>query len=272
MQIVAFPQLGLEREPESKELLRQAMRAGADVVGGMPHWEKNHEDAQKHIDFCMRLAVEHDADVDMHVDETDDGRWHSFDLLAMAATSYGWGERTTAGHCCAMAAWGDEHAARSIGRAAAAGLNVVTNPATNLVIQGRGDPEPRRRGLTRVKDLLAGGVNVAAGHDNLHDGFYPLGAGDQLMIAWLLVHAAQLTQRDELQHAFRAIGPAAARVLRLDDYGMAEGGRGDVLVLDAATSEEALRLQAARRWVIRRGHVVAETREEHVLVRDAGVR
>jgi cytosine deaminase len=270
LQIVAFPQLGLERDPQAKELMSRAMREGADVVGGMPHWEIDHEAAARHIEFCMELAHEHDADVDMHVDETDDPHWHTLELLVEAADRHGWGSRTTGGHCCALAAWDDDFAAKVIARIADVGLNIVTNPATNLVIQGRDDHEPRRRGITRVKELLAAGANVAAGQDNLHDGFYPLGDGDQLRLAWLLVHAAQLTTPEELSLALDAIRSSAARVVRLPDYGIFPGARGDVVVLDAETDEEALRLQPTRRWVIRSGEVIAETQRHEELRRAAG--
>ena len=269
IQIVAFPQLGLERDPRSKELMREALEQGADVVGGMPHWEVDHEAAERHIEFCMELAAEHDSDVDMHVDETDDPRWHSLALLAEATERHGWGGRVTAGHCCSMAAWDDDFAAKVIRRLAEVDLNIVSNPATNLVIQGREDHEPRRRGIARVKELIEAGVNVAAGQDNLHDGFYPLGAGDQLMIAWLLVHAAQLTTPKQIDAAIETVRSSAARVMRLDDYAIAPGGRGDLVVLEAETAEEALRFQAARRWVVRRGEVVAETSHEETLHRSA---
>jgi cytosine deaminase len=152
-------------------------------------------------------------------------------------------------------------------RAAEVDVSIITNPATNLVIQGRQDAEPKRRGITRVKQLMEGGVNVAAGQDNLYDGFYPLGAGDQMLIAWLLVHAAQLTTPDELSAALATIRSSAARAIGLPHYGIAPGGRGDLVVLEAETAEEALRLQAPRRWVVRGGHVVAETRREHELRR-----
>jgi cytosine deaminase len=269
IQIVAFPQLGVERDPESKELMRQAMHRGADIVGGMPHWEEDHDAAARHIEWCMRLAIEHDVDVDMHVDETDDPRWHSLALLAEAADRHGYGGRVTAGHCCSMAAWDDEFAAKVIGRLRDVDMNIICNPATNLVIQGRGDPEPRRRGITRVKELMEAGVNVAAGQDNLYDGFYPLGAGDQLMIAWLLVHAAQLTTPDQLHAALETVRSSAARVMGVDGYEIAAGGRGDLVILDAETSEEALRHQAARRWVIHGGRVVAETGHDETLHRAA---
>jgi cytosine deaminase len=259
VQIVAFPQEGIERSPGTAELMREAMQTGAHVVGGMPHWELGREASARHIEFCLALAAEHDADVDMHVDETDDSGSRTLELLAESTARHGWGGRVTAGHCCAMAAWEDSYAAHVIALVAAEGVNVIANPATNLMLQGRNDSEPRRRGITRVKELLAAGVNVACGQDCVEDTFYPFGAADQLQIALLLAHAAQLSAPDEIPHALRAITVNAARVLRLDGYGVVAGARGDLVVLDAESLEAALRLQSPRRWVIRGGRVVAET-------------
>jgi cytosine deaminase len=269
VEIVAFPQYGTERDPAARELMTRALDAGADLVGGMPHWEVDHEAARRQIDFCMQLAVRHDVDVDMHVDETDDPAWHSLELLIEATESYGWQGRVSAGHCCAMAAWDDAYAAQVARRAAEAGLTVICNPATNLIVQGREDPEPRRRGITRVKELLAAGVNVAAGQDNVHDGFYPLGAGDPLLIAWLLVHAAQLTTPREIAQALDAVRGSAARALRLPDYGISPGARADFIVLDAESPEQALRELAPRRWVVHRGRLVASTSAARELHRAA---
>ena len=192
IQLVAFPQEGIWRDPGTDALMEEAMRAGADVVGGMPHWEADHEAARRHIAFCLDLAERHDADVDMHVDETDDGRWRSFEILVEEADRRGWGPRTTAGHVCAMAAWEDDYAAAVIARAAAAGVMVATNPPTNLMLQGREDREPRRRGIPRIKELLAAGVTVGAGQDCVDDAFYPFGTADPLQVALIVAHAAQL--------------------------------------------------------------------------------
>jgi len=260
VQIVAFPQYGTERDPAARELMTQALGAGADLVGGMPHSEIDHEAARRQIDFCMRLAAQHDVDVDMHVDESDDPAWHSLELLIDATESYGWQGRVSAGHCCTMSAWEDAYAAQIARRAADAGVTVICNPATNLVVQARDDPEPRPRGITRVKELLAAGVNVAAGQDNVHDGFYPLGAGDPLLIAWLLVHVAQLTTPQEIGQALDAVRNSAARALRLPDYGIFPGARADFIVIDAESAEQALRELAPRRWVIHEGRLAANTR------------
>jgi len=267
LQLVAFPQEGIWRDPGTDELMAEAMRSGADVVGGMPHWEDGLDAARRHIEFCLRLAVEHDADVDMHVDETDDPYWRSFELLIEEAARLSWGSRTTAGHLCAMASWEDAYAASVIARAAAAGVMVATNPPTNLMLQGRGDAEPRRRGIPRVKELLAAGVVVGAGQDCVDDAFYPFGSADPLQVALIVAHAVQLGTPAEIAAALRMVTTDAARLLRLPDYGVTPGARADLVVLDAETERDALREQAPRRWVVHGGRVVAETTVERRLHR-----
>jgi cytosine/creatinine deaminase len=259
VQLVAFPQEGIWRDPGTDVLMVDAMREGADVVGGMPHWEDGLDAARRHIEFCLQLAVENDADVDMHVDETDDPYWRSFELLVEEAERRDWGARTTAGHLCAMASWEDDYAAAVIARAATAGVMVASNPPTNLMLQGRGDAEPRRRGIPRVKELLAAGVVVGAGQDCVDDAFYPFGSADPLQVALIVAHAAQLGTPDEIAAALRMVTGDAARLLRLPDYGIAPGARADIVVLDAETEHDALREQASRRWVLHGGRVVAET-------------
>ena len=265
IQIVAFPQEGIIRDPGSAGLLAAAMGEGAGVVGGMPHWETSEQDSRDHIAICMDLAARFDADVDMHVDETDDPRSRTLAMLIDATLAHGWQGRVTAGHCCAMAAWEESYTAEVIGRAAAARLAFVTNPATNLLLQGRLDQEPRRRGLPPVKELLAAGLTVGCGQDCVQDGFYPFGAADQLQVALILCHAAQLSAPPEIDAALRAIGTAAARLMGVSGYGLEPGCAADLIVLDAGTMHEALRLQAPRRWVIRRGAVVAQTQTASTL-------
>jgi cytosine deaminase len=270
VQLVAFPQEGILRDPGTDVLMVEAMREGADVVGGMPHWEEGLDAARRHIEFCLQLAVENDADVDMHVDETDDPYWRSFELLIEEAQRRDWGARTTAGHLCAMAAWEDDYAAAVIARAASAGVMVATNPPTNLMLQGRGDPEPRRRGIPRVKELLAAGVVVGAGQDCVDDAFYPFGSADPLQVALIVAHAAQLGTPAEIAAALRMVTDDAARLLRLPDYGLVVGARADLVILDAESERDALREQAARRWVLYGGRVVAETEHVARLHRAAG--
>ena len=259
IQTVIFPQEGIIRDPGTAELMDAAMREGGDIVGGMPHWETDEQAARQHVDFAMRLAQRYDADVDMHIDETDDPASRTLAILIDATVEYGWQGRVTAGHCCAMAAWEDEYAADVISRAATAGLKFVANPATNLLLQGRLDSEPRRRGLPRVKEMLAAGLAVACGQDCVNDAFYPFGMADQLQVALIFCHAAQLSLPAEIEAALSAIRASAAHVMGVRGYGLEPGCFADLVVLDSDSMNEALRLQAARRWVIRRGSIVAST-------------
>jgi len=259
IQTVIFPQEGIIRDPGAAELMDAAMREGGDLVGGMPHWETGEQAAREHIGICMRLAQRYDTDVDMHIDETDDPGSKTLSMLIDATVDHGWQGRVTAGHCCAMAAWDDAYASEVIARAAAAGVGFVTNPATNLLLQGRLDSEPRRRGLPRIKEMLAAGLPVACGQDCVHDGFYPFGTADQLQVALIFCHAAQLSVPSEIDAALSAIRHTAARVMGVRGYGLEPGCTADLVVLDSDSMHEALRQQAPRRWVIRRGSVVAST-------------
>jgi cytosine deaminase len=265
IQTVAFPQEGIERQPGTREAMRAAMQAGADVVGGMPHWESDRDAARRHIDFCLDLAVEHDADVDMHIDESDDPDSRTLELLIDATEARGWGSRVTASHCCAMAAWDDSYAAEIIGRAAEVDINVIVNPCTNLLLQGRMDSEPRRRGIPRVKELLAAGVRMGCGQDCVNDAFYPFGVPDQLQVALILAHAAQLSTPEEIAVALQMVRSQAAQILRISNYGLHEGALADLMILDAERMEDALRFQAVRRWVLHGGEIVAETHHEQTL-------
>jgi cytosine/creatinine deaminase len=257
IQIVAFPQEGLERDEGAAELMEAAMEGGADLVGGMPHWELDRDAARRHVEFCFELAERHGADIDMHVDEMDDPGSRTLELVIDAAEAHGYGGRVTASHCCAMVVWEPEYADRIIARMVEVGVNLISNPLS-LVIQGRNDPEPRRRGIARVKECLAAGVVCGTGQDCVNDAFYPFGAGDPLQVALLQAHAAQLTEPHEIVAVLGMVRESAARILRLPDYGLVEGARADVIVLDAETPLDALRFQAPRRWTIRSGRVVAE--------------
>jgi cytosine/creatinine deaminase len=259
IQTVIFPQEGIIRDPGTAGLMDAAMREGGDLVGGMPHWEADEQAAREHIDICMRLAQRYDTDVDMHIDETDDPDSKTLAMLIDATVNHGWRGRVTAGHCCAMAAWDDEYASDVIARAVTAGVGFVANPATNLLLQGRLDSEPRRRGLPRIKEMLAAGLPVACGQDCVHDGFYPFGTADQLQVALIFCHAAQLSVPSEIDAALSAIRHTAARIMGVRGYGLEPGCTADLVVLDSDSMHEALRRQAARSWVIRRGSVAAST-------------
>ena len=259
LQIVAFPQKGIVGDKGTEALLRAAMARGADLIGGMPFNEASSVASREHIRIAFDIAREHDSDVDMHIDEADDPNARTLEMLCEATTANGWHGRVTAGHTCALAGYPDDYAADVIEMVAAAGINVITNPATNLMLQGRDDSHPKRCGITRVKELLAKGINVSFGQDNLRDMFYPLGRADPLELAFLLVHAAHMSQPDEIDNVFSMATDNAARVLGARDYGTAPGCAGDLVILDARSPTEAIARQADRLHVIRRGRVVAQT-------------
>jgi len=269
IQVVAFPQEGIERDPGAADLLETAMQEGADLVGGMPHWELDPEASRRHVSFCFDLAERVDADVDMHVDETDRSESRTLEMVVDETERRGWGGRVTAGHCCSMVVWEQEYVDRVLGRMAEVGVNLCSNPLS-MVVQGREDREPRRRGIARVKEALAAGVTVGTGQDCVHDAFYPFGAADPLQVALLQAHAAQLTTPEEITAVLAMVRESAARILRLPDYGLYEGARAEIVVLDAENALDALRLLPSRRWTIHAGRVVAETRQEAELHRPPG--
>lgn len=266
IQIVAFPQEGILRNQGTERLMWQAMEHGADVVGGMPFNEITAEHSARHIAIAFEIARAFDADIDMHVDETDDPDARTLEILADQTIENGWQGRVTAGHTCALAGYPDDYARGVIAKVKAAGIHMITNPATNLMLQGRLDAEPKRRGITRVKELLAEGINVSFGQDCIRDTFYPFGRGDLLEVAFLTAHAAHLSQPAEVEQVFAMPTVSAAKVLRLPDYALKPGAPADMVILEAANALEAIHQQSARRWVIKRGKVVAETEVKRRLV------
>lgn len=265
LQIVAFPQKDIVGDPGTESLLREAMAQGADAIGGMPFNEPDPEASRAHIAIAFAIAKEFGTDVDMHVDETDDPDARTLEMLARATIDHGMQGRVTAGHTCALAAYDDDYAERVMDLVAEAGLYMITKPATNLMLQGRDDAHPKRRGITRVKELLARGVNVSFGQDNLQDMFYPFGRDDPLEFAWLLAHAAHLSQPDEIDAAFAMQTINGARILGADDYGTVSGCTGDLVILDATSPRSAITNRADRLYVIRRGRVIATNRTERTL-------
>lgn len=273
LQIVAFPQEGIIQDPGTKELMEEAMRMGADIVGGMPYNEMIYEDSKEHIDFCFELAKKFDADIDMHVDETDDDTARTLQYYATKTIKENYEGRVTAGHTCALAAYNDYYALKVIGLIKRARMNMITNPATNLMLQGRLDKQPIRRGITRVKELLSAGVNVAYGQDCIKDTFYPtLGQADMLEVGQLLAHAAQMSTPVEIEEVFNMPTINSAKVMRLTDYGLEVGNSADFNIIDAPDVQEALRTRADRLYVIRKGRVIAKTRTQSEILREERVR
>ena len=259
IQIVAFPQEGILRNAGTEALMWQAMEKGADVVGGMPFNENSRADSARHIEIAFEIARKFDADIDMHVDETDDPQARTLEMLVAQTVANGWQGRVTAGHTCALAGYPDDYADMVMDKVAAARIHMITNPATNLMLQGRLDRQPRRRGITRVCELLERNINVSFGQDCVRDTFYPFGRNDPMEIALLAAHAAHMSLPRQIEQVFAMPTVNGARALRLEGYGLTPGDRADVVVLEAKNATEAIRFQSPRRWVIKNGLVVAET-------------
>jgi len=257
---IAFPQEGLLRDPGAFDLMEAALEAGADVVGGMPHWEADEASQHEHVRLCFELAERFDRDLDMHVDETDDGAIRTLEMVADEAIRRGFIGRVCAGHVCSLAAASDDYAERVIEKCARARISIGANPVTNLVLQGRADRGLVRRGMTRVDEFRSAGVNVVFGQDCVKDGFYPFGRGSMLEVALISAHVAHLTTHDDLAFALRAVTDAPAQAMRLTDYGLKVGARADLQLLPAPSWEEALRLQPPPDKVWFKGRLVAENR------------
>jgi cytosine/creatinine deaminase len=257
LQLVAFPQQGILAFDGGTDLMRKAVELGADVVGGIPHYELTREDGVESVRFAIALADEFDLMVDIHCDETDDDHSRFVEVMAAETIRRGMSGRVTASHTTAMHSYNSAYAYRLISNIARAGLHMVTNPLDNSVLQGRFDTGPIRRGHTRVKQLLAAGVNVCIGHDSVMDPWYPLGYGDPLQAAFVLVHLGQMSGDAELRQLIDMITTRPAAALGLTGYGLRAGGPADLVVFDAPSQADALRLIAPRTLVLRAGKVVA---------------
>jgi cytosine deaminase len=267
LQLVAFPQQGILSFDRGRALMTEAAALGADVIGGIPHYELTREDGVESVRFAMALADEHGLRVDIHCDETDDEHSRFVEVMAAETIRRGMAGRVTASHTTAMHSYNSAYAYRLIANIARAGLHMVTNPLDNSVLQGRFDTGPIRRGHTRVKQLQEAGVNVCIGHDSVMDPWYPLGYGDPLQAAFVLVHLGQMSGDAELRRLIDMITVNPAAALGLPDYGLREGGPADLVVFDARSEADALRLVAPRTLVLRGGQVVARaTPAQHTVV------
>jgi cytosine/creatinine deaminase len=271
LQLVAFPQQGILAFDGGRELMRRAVELGVDVIGGIPHYELTREDGVESVRFAFALADQHGLRVDIHCDETDDDHSRFVEVMAAETIRRGMTGRVTASHTTAMHSYNAAYAYRLVNNIARAGLHMITNPLDNAVLQGRFDIGPIRRGHTRVKQLLAAGVNVCIGHDSVMDPWYPLGYADPLQAAFVLAHLGQLTGDAELRQLVDMVTANPAAALGVPDYGLREGGSADLVVVDAPSDVDALRLVARRYLVLRGGRVVARTRPAETTVSWHGV-
>src|SRR5256884_856397 len=260
LQLVAFPQDGILSFPDGRELMRQAMELGCDLVGGIPHYEWTRDMGVEDVHYAFALAQEFNRDIDCHCDETDDPQSRFTEVMAADTLEQGWQGRVTASHCTAMHSYDNAYAFKLIRLLARAQVNVVANPFDNVVLQGRFDSYPKRRGITRVKELLAADVNVSLGHDSIMDPWFPLGRGDMLAAAQLALFLCHMSGSDEIDDTLNLITHNAARTLRIEDhYGIEEDKPADFLILDTNTAFEALRLLPARLHVFKAGREIAST-------------
>ena len=269
LRLIAFPQDGILSFPNGKELMREAMRLGCDVIGGIPHYEWTRDDGVEEVHFIFDLAKEIGAPIDLHCDETDDEQSRFLEVVAARTIRDGMGGRVVAGHTTAMGSYNDNYAFKLIQILKRAGVTIVANPLDNIVLQGRFDTYPKRRGMTRVKELDAAGINVACGHDSIMDPWYPLGRGSMLDALSMLVHVAQMTGRSELYRAYEMVTTNPAKAAEVP-WGVEEGLPANFVVFDCTDETEAIRLRPAARWVVRLGRVVAETEPARSVVHHAG--
>ncbi|MGZ3183323.1 MAG: amidohydrolase family protein [Telluria sp.] len=258
MQLVAFPQDGLLRSPTAFANLKRAIALGVDVVGGIPHFERTMADGAESVRVLCEFAAAQGLRVDVHCDETDDPMSRHIETLAAETHRLGLAGRVAGSHLTSMHSMDNYYVSKLIPLMREAGVAAIANPLINITLQGRHDTYPKRRGMTRVPELLAAGVEVAFGHDCVMDPWYGLGSGDMLEVAHMGLHVAQMTSQDGMRQCFRAVTDAPARILGLEGYGIAPGCHADLVLLDAADPIEAIRLRAGRRLVLRRGQVLAE--------------
>ena len=259
LQLVAFPQDGFYRSPNARENLLRALDLGVDVVGGIPHFERTMEDGRQSVIELLAIAAERGLMVDLHCDETDDPHSRHIETLAAETQRLGMAGRVAGSHLTSMHSMDNYYASKLIPLIVEAGVAAIANPLINLVIQGRHDTFPKRRGLTRIKELQEAGVAVAFGHDCVMDPWYSLGSGDMLEVAHMAIHAAHLTAQDAMRGAFAAVTSVPAGILGLDGYGLAPGNPAHLVLLDAGDPIEAIRLKATRLAVVRHGAVIART-------------
>ncbi len=259
LQLVAFPQDGLLRSPGALAHLKRALAMGADMVGGIPHFERTMAEGAESIRLLCELAAQEGRMVDMHCDESDDPMSRHIETLVFHTQRLGLQGRVTGSHLTSMHSMDNYYVSKLIPLMAEAQVHAVANPLINITLQGRHDTYPRRRGMTRVPELLAAGVNVAYGHDCVMDPWYALGSGDMLEVAHMGLHVAQMTSQDGMRACFDAVTVNAARVLGLTGYGLEAGRAADMVLLQARSPQEAIRLRATRLAVVRRGRVVART-------------
>ncbi len=261
LQLVAFPQDGVLRSKGGVENLKRALDKGVDVVGGIPHFERTMAEGAASVKLLCEIAAERGKLVDMHCDESDDPLSRHIETLAFEAQRLGLQGRVNGSHCTSMHSMDNYYVSKLLPLIAESGVSVIANPLINITLQGRHDTYPKRRGMTRVPELMAAGVNVAFGHDCVMDPWYGMGSGDMLEVAHMGLHVAQMTSQKGIRQCFDAVTVNAAKVMHLENYGIAPGCDASFVLLQARDVVEAIRLRANRLKVWKKGTLLAETAE-----------
>jgi cytosine deaminase len=258
LQLVAFPQDGFYRSPSARQNTIRALDMGVEIVGGIPHFERTMEDGRRSVSELCEIAAARGLMVDMHCDETDDPLSRHIETLVHETQRLGLQGRVAGSHLTSMHSMDNYYVSKLLPLMAEAGVAAIANPLINIVIQGRHDTYPKRRGLTRVPEMLAYGIRVGFGQDCVLDPWYPLGAADMLDVAFMGLHVAQMTSPADMRRCFGMVTVENAAIMGLSDYGLEAGKTASLVVLDAGDPVEAIRLRATRLCVIAKGRVVAE--------------
>jgi cytosine deaminase len=261
LQLVAFPQDGVLRTKGGIDSLTRALDLGVDVVGGIPHFERTMAQGAESVRLLCELAAERGKLVDMHCDETDDPLSRHIETLAFETQRLGLQGRVNGSHCTSMHSMDNAYANKLLALVAESGVSIIANPLINITLQGRYDSYPKRRGMTRVPELMDAGVTVAFGHDCVMDPWYAMGSGDMLEVAHMGLHVAQMTSQAGMRSCFEAVTTNAAKVMHLDGYGIEAGKDASFVLLQARDPVEAIRLRATRLKVWRKGRLLAQSPE-----------
>lgn len=259
LQLVAFPQEGILSYPNGEALLEEALKLGADVVGAIPHFEFTREYGVESLNIAFALAKKYDLPLDIHCDEIDDEQSRFLETVAALALRDNIGERVTASHTTAMHSYNGAYTSRLFRLLKLSGINFVANPLVNIHLQGRFDDYPKRRGITRVKELLAADINVCFGHDDVFDPWYPLGTGNMLQVLHMGLHVCQMMGYEQINQSLDLITHNSARTLGIAQYGIKEGNPANLIILPAENGFEAVRRQVPVRWSVRHGKAIATT-------------
>ena len=260
LQIVAFPQEGILSYPNGEALLDQAMAMGADVVGGIPYFEFTREYGVESMHIAFNIARKYNKQIDIHCDEIDDEQSRFVETVAALALKYEMGDKVTASHTTAMHSYNNAYASRLFRLLKLSKIHFVANPLVNIHLQGRFDTYPKRRGVTRVKEMLKNKINVCFGHDDVFDPWYPLGTANMLQVLHMGLHVCQLMGYGQINDGLKLVTENSAKALGLQGYGVEEGNAANFIILPAENGFDAVRRQVPTRYSIRHGKVIAETK------------